>query len=48
MPAQQDGVALGVGGRLARPRAAKSWMWEHTRDVHGGIVGQLKTGRLQS
>lgn len=22
------------------PRAAKSWMWEHTRDCHGGIVGQ--------
>ena len=18
----------------------KSWMWEHTRDVHGGVVGQ--------
>ena len=24
---------------LSRPRAAKSWMWEHTRDKHQGIVG---------
>ena len=24
---------------LDRPRAAKSWMWEHTRDQHQGIVG---------
>ena len=21
-------------------KAAKSWMWEHTRDVHAGVVGQ--------
>ena len=24
---------------LNRPRAPKSWMWEHTRDEHQGIVG---------
>ena len=23
-----------------RPKAAKSWMWEHTRDVHDGVIGQ--------
>ena len=36
VPAQPQLVGFG----LDRPKAAKSWMWEHTRDVHGGIVGQ--------
>ena len=31
---QQDGNSFD-----RRPQAAKSWMWEHTRDVHGGVVG---------
>ena len=36
VPAQPQLVGFG----LDRPKAAKSWMWEHTRDVHDGIVGQ--------
>ena len=35
IPAQPQHVGLG----LDRPKAAKSWMWEHTRDVHDGITG---------
>ena len=31
---QQDGLDF-----ERRPQAAKSWMWEHTRDVHEGMVG---------
>jgi hypothetical protein len=31
---KQDGI-----GFERRPQAAKSWMWEHTRDVHEGVVG---------
>ena len=38
LPAQPQLVGIG----LDRPKAAKSWMWEHTRDFHGGIVGQNK------
>ena len=26
-------------GSDLRPKAPKSWMWEHTRDMHAGIVG---------
>ena len=36
MPAQPQQVGIGQD----RPKAAKSWMWEHTRDFHGGTVGQ--------
>ena len=28
-----------VGDQLTWPKAPKSWMWEHTRDVHQGNVG---------
>jgi hypothetical protein len=37
LPAQPD---PGVLGYEVRPKAAKSWMWEHTRDIHAGVVGQ--------
>ena len=33
-----------VDDPLTRPRAPKSWMWEHTRDNHQGSVG-LNGGR---
>ena len=23
-----------------KPKNVKSWMWEHVRDVHGGVVGE--------
>ena len=36
LPAQPQHV---VTDTLTRPRAAKSWMWEHTRDKHLGVVG---------
>ena len=35
---QQDWVALGVGE--GRCKDVKSFMWEHTRDCHDGVVGQ--------
>ena len=30
---------------LITPRAAKSWMWEHTRDCHEGLVGDSGRAR---
>ena len=32
---QQGGVTLGE-----KPKNVKSWMWEHVRDTHGGVVGE--------
>ena len=31
-----------LGGSVIRPRRdVKSWMWEHVRDMHGGVVGGM-------
>ena len=41
LPAQteQEVVALGLGGARTGKKV-KSWMWEHVRDYHGGLVGE--------
>ena len=28
------------GGGQGRRKNVKSWMWEHSRDYHGGVLGQ--------
>ena len=31
-----------LGGSVMKPgRDVKSWMWEHARDMHGGVVGGM-------
>ena len=37
-PLPDGGTGFGFGNRK---KNVKSWMWEHTRDCHGGVVGDV-------